>query len=553
MKLHLWRGYHSNELVQKLKHCWDHEELLILVPTQLKDFSFLNLFPEADLQLHGEWSGKPNSPPQAIKAATLDKNVVLGVFTSGTSSGQSRLVLYTKENILASLSSIRELYEGDKIKKIFCYPQPTHTFGLVLGYMQSLVYNAELVFADGAYSKKAHEQWLENVDANTLTLGTPTHFLDLIQYVKTTGAAVKKSYTCIAGGARVTCDLWAQMQSVLGIEKPSVGYGATEAAPGVTHLGPGIAPAEDGDIGYALKNVHVQISDQGLRFTGPNVCYAIFENGELKKSDSILLRDLVVADQTKRFTFIGRTDLIINRGGLKISLEVVEGKLSSHFGCKALAVSLYDERLGEDLGIMLQAETSDGVPEFLLNEFGIKIAAENILLGTIPLNANGKFDRKEATKFVLRKRAWKFPVSVKHMQAFLPHRGPAIWLDSLLHTEANHGVGVVRLKENAHYFNDSKLQESSCIEWAAQTMGYTLALNEVMQVQKVAQATRTFIAEVRNAEFYFDQHKEKLKPGADIETHVRCTHDFGPLRVIEAHSYVNKELLAKINMKVFSA
>jgi acyl-CoA synthetase (AMP-forming)/AMP-acid ligase II len=560
--VHLWRGFHHSSLLDLLKTSWQSQELVILIPAYLRDFSFLKISAADKIRFHGDWPEEVQTNALSFAQASLKtadqetlKKAVLGVFTSGTTTGVNRLVFYSRENIETSLRAIRELYQTARIQKIFSYPQPTHTFGLVLGYMHAVLHGLEIHFSEGAYSKKAHEKWLLIADETTLTLGTPTHFIDLIHFVKEQKKTPPMSYTAIVGGARATRELWLQLRSVLNIAEPSVGYGATEASPGVTHLPPGIEPQEDGDIGYALAGVKVEtFPEEGVFFEGANACLAILENGGLRHSKKILLKDYLVADRQGdkvRFTFLGRTDLLVNRGGLKLSLEVIEGKLGSLFGCKCLAISVFDARLGEDVVILVQpgVVSAEQILNTLKNDFGLNLPPGNILLTEIPHTANGKYDRKEAQKIFLRKRDWSFPVVIPYLSVFLPHRGPAVWIDSILETKKHFGVGQVKLRESASYFSRGRVRESVCIEWIAQTYGYTVALNDLIGILAASEATKVFIVEVKNSEFHSGIHD--LKQGDEVRVEALCTHDFGVLKVVEGKVFHQEKLLARVGMKLY--
>lgn len=565
-KVHLWRGLHSKQLHELLKKTWAEQELLILVPLYMKDLSFMSLWEPSRLVFHGDWPEELRSTASTVPPAlTYDRaafdRAVLGVFTSGTSLGTSRLVFYARENVLASLDGIRSLYETSRIQHIFCYPQPTHTFGLVLGYLHSVVHDLPITFCEGPYSRKAHELWLKEVTPQTLTLGTPTHFIDLLSVVRETNAKPKASYSAILGGARVTRDLWSRLREELLIEAPSVGYGATEASPGVTHLPPGVVPREDGDIGYVLPNVKLEAMDeQGIVFSGPNLCLAIYEQNHLKFYDRLRLRDHLVMDRDEhgpRYSFLGRVDLIINRGGAKFSLESIEGHVSAEFGVRAVAVSVYDPRLGEDLGLVVdlrRAEiTKEKIQHFLSAEYALKIPAMNILFGDIPLNPNGKFDRKEALRFLLKTHKWNYPVAIDYVKPFLPHRGSAIWVDEIISSAKN--TGRVRVKLNKQSMYAAKLiewRESSFIEWMAQSYGYIVALNDLMGVQSAEQARKTFIVEVKSADFPKPEEIQLLKHGDEIEVEVTCTHDFHPLKLVEGQVFWKEKLLARSNLKLYS-
>jgi hypothetical protein len=560
--VHLWRGTHHQELPVLLKKFWESGELVILVPQYHRDFQFLQMFPE--FELHGEWPEEikkyTQQNPRELKDSEkqIIASAVLGVFTSGTTSGVNRLVLYSKENVTSSLKAIRELYDTSRIQKIFSYPQPTHTFGLVLGYMQAVLNGVQIIFGEGAYSRQTHQQWLECVDANTLTLGTPTHFVDLIQFVKKQNITPNKSYTSIIGGAMATCDLWQQMRSVLKIEQPSVGYGATEASPGVTHLPPGVPPSEDGDIGYVLAGVSVNVQGEGVYFEGSNACAGIFENGELKHSEKILLKDSLKASTDRgktRYTFTGRTDLVINRGGLKLPMEVLEGKIASHFFCRCMAVSLFDERLGEDVGFIVQSDVADqeqlknDIADLVQKTVGIKPSHSNIVFSDIPLNANFKFDRVEGIKLVLRQRTWGESMSVQHMKYLLPHKGGAVWIDDVTEFKKGQGVGKVTLQSQGRYFSDGRIRESSCIEWIAQTYGYSVIANDILGIEPAYKGRVTFIAEVKNAQFDFVEATHNV--GDEIRIETTCTHDFGPLKVVQGKVFNSKKLLAQVGLKLY--
>lgn len=557
MRLYVWRGYHDSKLVSLLRRSLQAEDLLICLPMFQRDVSFLQLFPESQTELHGEWPTDLRAKiswgalwPEQLQKARF------GVFTSGTTSGKGRLIFYSAENVRFSVEGILRLFERERIQRVFCYPQPTHTFGLLLGYMAAIMNNAEIIFHAGPYGRAAHELWLTSVTANSMTLGTPTHFSDLIKIVRASGKIPTSSYTAIVGGARVTRELWMQMREVLCIEKPSVGYGATEASPGVSHLAPGTEPLEDGDIGMPLPGIEVEIFPEvGVVFRGPNVCYAIFQDGKLENPSRIQLNDSV-GRREGRLIFHGRTDSIINRGGLKHSLEVIEGLLASRISAKCLAVGIHSARLGEDVGIVVAVDAAP--PQFVEKvlrvceqELQLKLSPANIVLAPIPLNANGKFDRKEALKMVLKKQDLRYPVAVDMIQSFLPHRGPAVWVDQVLDTSINAGKCSVRLKKNARYFSPEGVRESSYIEWVAQSIGYTLALNNVLDLQKISRVAEMFIAEVKETEFFPPQRP--LQEGDELIVNVRCTHDFGALRVIAGEVHHGESLLARVNLKTYGA
>jgi hypothetical protein len=560
-------------------------KILISIPPYLRDFSFIKIFAdqfnENEIQFYGDW-------PEEIKmfifqnfklasTAKVDlSKIKVGVFTSGTLSGKPRLVLYTLDNIKSSVNSIRSLFQTDRIEQIFCYPQPLHTFGLNLGYFQSVFSGTSLQFLEGAYSQAAHKLWYDSLTENTLTLGTPTHFLDLISWVRKNNLTPKKSYSCIIGGAHVSRKLWHEIQTVLNIESPSIGYGATEASPGVTHLNPGLPPLEDGDIGYQLSSIsNLRLSSDGLEFSGPALCHAIFENDKIQFPKSLLLKDNIQSIHSNRFQFCGRLDLIINRGGTKVSLEAIESKLFELTGFKILALGLADQRLGETLGLIIEtnepqiesqfefvekesSETTklfNQVNRYLIDFFGIRLNPEHFVTHQIPLNNSFKFDRREGRRILLKqlylKFPIKFPISISEIKDFMPHRDSAIWIDQLIETQFRFGKSLVHIKARANYMSQEGLRPSSAIEFVAQTYGYAVVANDLLGIQKADTASQTYIAEINNVVFNENLFKQ-VKDQDQLFIESRCTHDFGPLKVITGTVKNNKEqCLATVGLKVF--
>jgi fatty-acyl-CoA synthase len=415
--IRLWKGFHSHELLRQLEESWLKDQLLISCPPLLKDFSFLPLLPSGQIELCGEWEPEAHEllrSEQSKRASrpeiTYPANAVLGVFTTGTVSGSPRLILYSKANVEASLSGIGEFFDSSRIRAIYCYPQPFHTFGLILGYMQAILRDARLVIPPGRYCHAFHELRAGLKDSALLTLGTPTHFHDLWEYVQRFDHRMAASYSSVAGGAKVSCSLWRTMKEKLRIDAPSIGYGATEASPGITHLPPGLEPLEDGEVGFPLTNISTRLlSGQGVEIEGPGVCLAVIHKGEIDFPKALIIRDELhrrAGDGV--LVYRGRTELTLNRGGQKFSLERIEEILKSRLSLEALCVPLPDERLGEDLGILVRS-TSGQVTEAERKQISqtlLEVLGNGFNTGRVagitdfPLSENLKVDRRRSARFL---------------------------------------------------------------------------------------------------------------------------------------------------------
>jgi len=412
--IRVWRGFHSEELSTFIQQSWTGDDLLIVCPPGLKSFDFFEHLPTGQIQMVGDWTDAPVQPSKAQLAKAGKRGSIsypaapiLGVFTSGTVSGSPRLVLYSKENVEFALKGIRSYFDTSRFDTLFCYPQPFHTFGLVLGYVHAALYGLRLVTGRGRYSQSFHRERAELRKSSVLTLGTPTHFHDLLSYSRSERVALEPSYSCIIGGAKVFVSLWREIRDSLKIEAPTIGYGATEACPGVTHQSPGLMPLETGEIGTVIPGVSVMLKPgEGLEFSGPGVCLAIIEKGSIEFPKKILLRDDVRLRDDGILIYEGRTDLVLNRGGMKFSLERMEEKIRHEVGVEALCVPVPHERLGEELGILVQGArlqfNKTDIYAVLQKEFGQKFDGERFKeVERFPLNESLKIDRKRSAELFL--------------------------------------------------------------------------------------------------------------------------------------------------------
>ena len=89
--------------------------------------------------------------------------------------------------------------------------------------------------------------------------------------------------------------------------------------------------------------------------------------------------------------------------------ELVRQKL----GLEILCVSLPDQRLGEDLGVLIRSTSSSNylyhhqrIQQALSSEFGNSFSFGNFIdVPEFPLNSNLKIDRKTGAELFLRQRA----------------------------------------------------------------------------------------------------------------------------------------------------
>ncbi|OUR99683.1 hypothetical protein A9Q84_01270 [Halobacteriovorax marinus] len=408
MNILVWKGHHSKEIFELTKRALSSDNvLLILCPPRIDDISdYYEYLPSGQVEFFGEFFGKESFYNDS--KTTFKETVSIGLFSSGSADIFPKLILYTKGNLKSSNDGIMSFFSETDFKKIVCYPQPYHIFGLSLGYALAIDRGVELLFDVGVYSKKSHKLWLETIEncgAETLTLGTPTHMKDLLSYLDSENLTPCASLTSIFGGESVSVNLWERARDILKIQAPSIGYGCSEASPGVTHLPPGVHPGENGNLGAPLPNVKLTCEKDGLRVAGENICHAIIQNnGIIFPGGEYLMSDIIKKKDDGNLQYISRNNLVLNRGGEKFSLEMIEAYLLDELSLNVVSVCVNDERLGEDLGGLIESPDQESIQNILFKlkeKFNRNFNSHNFkIVNSLPKNSNAKVDRKSALEIV---------------------------------------------------------------------------------------------------------------------------------------------------------
>ncbi len=398
----LWKGHHSPAFAKLFRETWNTaDQLLIACPPVLQDFSFLDQLPAGEVFFAGDWQLPLPANNKRSGARGYPESPSFGVFTTGTTRDHPRLILYSKENISSCQAEILKLFDTKRITTVFSYPQPYYVFGLTLGYAMAEINGWKLVAPDGAYTREHHRAWLRQDESTVMTLATPAHFSDLASFVSEEGCTPRATYTCILGGAKVDRQTWLLARDQLAIESPSIGYGCAEAAPGISHLAPGLEPEVDGEIGKALGHLQIEVLNEGgIKFSGASLCLATIENGIINFPVEMTVKDRVSVRDDGSMIFAARTDMLLNRGGEKFSLEHIEAAMRRELGVDAICVALPDQRLGQELGVLMRSRQGVGREQIfamLEKSFGKRFDSNRFKeVSALPLNDNSKPDRKAA-------------------------------------------------------------------------------------------------------------------------------------------------------------
>jgi O-succinylbenzoic acid--CoA ligase len=115
--------------------------------------------------------------------------------------------------------------------------------------------------------------------------------------------------------------------------------------------------------------------------------------------------DIVELISSREFRWLGRADNVINSGGIKISPEPLEAKISSLLGRECIISSVSDEILGEKIILVLENKDASQDDTFLLERISHITDKHHIpkavfYLESFPRNSSMKIDRLNINEIV---------------------------------------------------------------------------------------------------------------------------------------------------------
>ena len=220
--------------------------------------------------------------------------------TSGT-SGHPKWVALSDENILNVLNSHIPRMDLERARVLSVLPW-FHVFGLTLDLLASLLSGAEIHRDDLGGKNTVHllalyKKW-QPTHLNTvpLVVSRLSHHIEGISMLN-----------CLKGGIIGGAPVSAPLASILENTRLRVGYGQTEASPGITLGEPGVWQANY--LGKPLGCKTYIGEDGELLFEGANACLGFWNEGlvEMKKDRRVATGDLVEEKQLGLF-YRGRKD-----------------------------------------------------------------------------------------------------------------------------------------------------------------------------------------------------------------------------------------------------
>lgn len=271
--------------------------------------------------------------------------------TSG-STGTPKLLEITRQQLEASATATGAFFGVNSEFKLLCCLNPAYIAGKMM-LVRALVWDCEIRLVEPNADPLATQE--EPVDLVAMvplqvetSLSSPSRLKKL-----------KAIQTVLIGGAPLSDSLHTAL-SKAGIAAWQT-FGMTET---VSHIA--LAPIEEGELVYqALPGVCIGINEQNC----------LWIQSPMSGSKKIQTNDTIELRSKNSFAWIGRTDFVVNSGGIKLFPEQLEKKINAWMTDRYPGVSYFffgeaDERLGERLVLYMEGEASQFKLEAL--EEGLK-------------------------------------------------------------------------------------------------------------------------------------------------------------------------------------
>lgn len=120
--------------------------------------------------------------------------------------------------------------------------------------------------------------------------------------------------------------------------------------------------------------------------------------------NKFVTNDIVELNNDQSFNFIGRFDNVINSGGIKISPESVEQKISPFMQDRFIIGSLPDEQLGQKVILVIEGKKRLAIDYSKTALLKYEIPKQVFFIDRFPETESGKIIRRKVLKIILKKQ-----------------------------------------------------------------------------------------------------------------------------------------------------
>lgn len=289
-------------------------------------------------------TGGPPSTPLVPRRASQRTDKIAFLLRSSGTTAEPKWIAIAERGVLAVLQSHLPLMAIDGASTLCVLPWH-HAFGLILGLMPALLRARRVVtFATDPRNTDAL------MDVAREHAVTHMSLVPLLASRLSVRADGQQLLDQLAGGLVGGAPIDALLASKLATTRLRVGYGQTEASPGIMLGEPGEFRARllGRPVGCAVR-----IDDDGvLAFTGPNLCDGYWVGGTLHtlEPDRWHRTDDLVSVTAGTYSFVGRTSMTFKlANGRMVAAPAIEAKLRTQIPRLIDAVLHSRDGVGLDL------------------------------------------------------------------------------------------------------------------------------------------------------------------------------------------------------------
>lgn len=373
-------------------------------------------------------SGRKLSEAEAAanRPEALDPFVM--AFTSGT-TGTPKEVLHLHANYVYGDRSYAKLYGHKPGEATLCLAPISHQTGMLVGVWLPIYTGGRMLLMEH-FAVSRVLRWMEE-EKPTYLVGAPPHVIHVANSPKLKDIDTTNARLFIYAGGPVPSPVLRRLQEDSGITVSCM-FGWTEGLGMSITLPDDPIEAISQTIGRPLPGMEVVlVDDHGnpvptgepgeMLSRGPSFCAGYYNNPEAAaerwdEEGWFHSGDLLRKDEEGRYTFMGRADDIINRGGTKIDPKQIEDACSEHEAIDQIViVGAPDPTLGQRT--VACVILTEGAKEFSLEELHRFLSERNfarfqlpdqlVFLEEFPTTHSGKTKRKDLRNMPLIAEAAK--------------------------------------------------------------------------------------------------------------------------------------------------
>lgn len=266
------------------------------------------------------------------------QNSSFEVFSSGSTGDAKKIILSKEQMVLSAEKTIKFFDLEHGIKALVCLSLETIAGKMMLARSFVGQWNLKII--------EPRANPLQNINETFDFLALVP--LQLERILVESPEKLKLIKTIIVGGAPVSDSLIKLL-----IEHKIIVYQTFGMTETVSH--------------FALRKIGFETSQHyktvdGVEVSERNGCLIVHYPEMFK--EPILTNDLVKIYSANEFEWLGRSDFMINSGGIKMNPEKIEQKLAEQIPYSFFITGLHDQRLGQKLALIIE-NSIDFIPQKL--------------------------------------------------------------------------------------------------------------------------------------------------------------------------------------------